>query len=59
VAARADRHYFVFKKVNENRTVTNVRLLTPDERVRSIAVMLSGNPPSESALNTAQELVQG
>lgn len=59
VAARADRHYFVFKKVHENRTVTNVRLLTQEERVRSIAVMLSGNPPSDSALNTALELVQG
>jgi DNA repair protein RecN (Recombination protein N) len=59
VAARADKHYFVFKKVAGDRTVTNVRLLTPDERVRSIAVMLSGNPPSDSALATAKELVDG
>lgn len=59
VAARADRHYFVFKRVAEDRTVTNVRLLTADERVRSIAVMLSGNPPSDSAIKTAKELVRG
>jgi DNA repair protein RecN (Recombination protein N) len=59
VAARADQHYFVFKKVHENRTITNVRPLDPAERVRSIAVMLSGNPPSESALATAGELVNG
>jgi DNA repair protein RecN (Recombination protein N) len=59
IAARADSHYFVYKKVADNRTVTNVRLLSPDERVRSIAVMLSGNPPSESALATAAELVKG
>ncbi|MEI6411014.1 MAG: DNA repair protein RecN [Bacteroidota bacterium] len=59
VAARADRHYFVFKKVAEDRTVTNVRLLNADERVRSIAVMLSGNPPSDSAIKTAKELVRG
>ncbi len=57
VAARADKHYFVFKKVQGDRTVTNVRLLNPDERVRSIAVMLSSNPPSDSALATAKELV--
>jgi DNA repair protein RecN (Recombination protein N) len=57
VAARADKHYFVFKKVQNDRTLTNVRLLNPDERVRSIAVMLSGNPPSEAALVTARELV--
>ena len=57
IAARADAHYFVYKKVTDNRTVTNIRLLNPDERVRSIAVMLSGNPPSDSALATAAELV--
>ncbi len=59
IAARADVHYFVYKKVADNRTVTNVRLLSPDERVRSIAAMLSGNPPSESAMATAAELMKG
>ncbi len=59
IAARADKHYFVYKKVTDNRTVTNIRLLNPDERIRSIAVMLSGNPPSDSALTTAQELING
>jgi DNA repair protein RecN (Recombination protein N) len=59
VAARADRHYFVYKKVDDNRTVTQVRSLNEDERVRAIAVMLSGNPPSDSALKTAAELMHG
>ncbi len=58
IAARADKHYFVYKKVDDNRTVTNIRLLSPDERVRSIAVMLSGNPPSEAAVETARELIR-
>ncbi len=57
IAARADTHYFVYKKVEGQRTVTNIRLLAPDERVRSIAVMLSGNPPSDAAVATARELV--
>jgi DNA repair protein RecN (Recombination protein N) len=57
IAARADAHYFVYKQSDGQRTVTNVRLLNPDERVRSIAVMLSGNPPSEAAVATARELV--
>ncbi len=57
IAARADAHYFVYKKVADNRTITNIRLLEPEDRVRSIAVMLSGNPPSESAMATARELV--
>ncbi len=59
IAARADAHYFVYKKVDGQRSVTNIRKLEPDERVRSIAVMLSGNPPSDSALATARELVEG
>jgi len=59
IAAKADTHYFVYKKVEGQRTVTNVRLLEPDERVRSIAVMLSGHPPSEAALATAREFVEG
>lgn len=58
IAARADKHYFVYKKVADNRTVTNIRLLNPDERVRSIAVMLSGNPPSDAAVETARQLIQ-
>lgn len=57
IAARADSHYFVYKKIVEDKTVTNVRLLSHEERVRSLAVMLSGNPPSESALATARELI--
>jgi len=57
VAAKADAHYFVYKKDTPERTLTNVRLLNEDERVRSIAVMLSQNPPSQSALQNARELL--
>ena len=59
VAARADKHYFVYKQSGTDRTITNVRLLNDDERLHSVAVMLSGNPPSEAALVTASELVNG
>lgn len=57
VASKADRHYFVFKVDKPERTVTNVRLLSNDDRVRAIAVMLSQSPPSESALVNARELL--
>ncbi|MBC6995333.1 DNA repair protein RecN [Neolewinella lacunae] len=61
VASRADRHYFVYKQDKEGveRTITRVRELNAEERVRSIAVMLSQNPPSESALTNARELIEG
>ena len=57
IAARADKHYFVYKKIQDQRTSTKILLLSDQERVRSIAVMLSGNPPSDAALETARELV--
>jgi DNA repair protein RecN (Recombination protein N) len=57
VASKADVHYFVYKKEDEDRTVTLVRSLTPDERVRAIATMLSQSPPSASAMENARELL--
>ncbi|MCB0635814.1 MAG: DNA repair protein RecN [Lewinella sp.] len=57
VAARADRHYFVFKKEKDERTVTLVRQLEDDDRIRAIATMLSQSPPSSSALDNARELI--
>lgn len=58
IAAKADAHYFVYKKEKDDRTVTHVRMLTTDERVRAIATMLSQNPPSDSAMENARELLQ-
>ena len=60
VASRAHRHYFVYKtdKQDADRTITRVRELDRDERVRAIATMLSQNPPSESALRNARELIE-
>ncbi|MEZ4985370.1 MAG: DNA repair protein RecN [Saprospiraceae bacterium] len=59
VAARAEEHLFVYKKEDDNRTTTRVRVLQPEERIRAIATMLSQSPPSASALENARELVQG
>jgi DNA repair protein RecN (Recombination protein N) len=57
VAARAEKHYFVYKNHKEDRTVTNVKSLSSEERVRSIAVMLSQNPPSAAAMENAKDLM--
>lgn len=59
IAARANKHYFVYKQVQNNRTATHIRLLDDDARAHNLAVMLSGEPPSMSALNTAKELLAG
>ena len=57
VASKADRHYFVFNVDKPERTVTNVRLLSNEDRIRAIAVMLSQSPPSDSAMENARELL--
>jgi DNA repair protein RecN (Recombination protein N) len=59
VASKAEAHYFVYKKVEENRSYSRIKQLSHDERVRAIATMLSGNPPSDAALITAAELMGG
>ena len=58
IAAQADAHYFVYKQNDDERTSTSVKLLTEEERVQEIAVMLSGNPPSNAALYNASELLK-
>lgn len=57
VAAKGKRHYSVFKVDDERRTVSNIVLLSPDERLREIAKMLSGSVVSEAALQNAKELI--
>lgn len=58
VAAQADTHYFIYKVEQEERTITKVRALNTEERVRAIATMLSQNPPSASAIENARELLK-
>ena len=58
IASKANAHYFVYKKDTEERTITKVKALSKEERIRAIATMLSSNPPSNSALENARELVE-
>jgi DNA repair protein RecN (Recombination protein N) len=57
IAAKANIHYFVRKKVTGNKTTTFVSQLDKEERILEIAKMLSGNPPSEVAKQNARELL--
>lgn len=57
IAARAHKHYFVYKEDRADRTITNIRSLDNDSRIQEIAKMLSGNPPSAAAIQNAQELI--
>jgi len=58
IASKADVHYFVFKRIKEGRTITEVRGLELEERIQAIATMLSQSPPSDSAIANARELLR-
>ena len=58
IAARADQHYRVSKRVEDGRTVSAVERLDDAARLDEIARMLSGNT-SEAALRYARELLAG
>jgi DNA repair protein RecN (Recombination protein N) len=57
IAAKGDSHFRVSKSTIGNDTVSELKLLTQDERVKEIAQMLSGANISDSALNHAKELL--
>ncbi len=56
IAALADAHYKVFKKVIDNTTQTFLTLLDEDARIEELAEMLGGKNIKESAMRHAQEL---
>ncbi len=57
IAAKADAHYFVYKAIEKDTIVTSIKLLTNDERITTIAQMLSGEKPTTAALQNAREMV--
>ena len=57
IAAKGDSHFKVFKSTVADATQSELKLLSPDERITEIAQMLSGANISDSALNHAKELL--
>ena len=58
IAAKADAHFFVYKKEKDERINTCIKLLSAKERVDTIAQMLSGEKPTASALENAREMME-
>jgi len=59
IAGKADAHYFVYKTARREGIQTHIRLLNQDERITTIAQMLSGEKPTAAALENAREMVLG
>jgi len=57
IAAKGDRHYFVFKEDGANRTFSRMKELQESERIEEIAQMISGSKSSLTALQSAKELL--
>lgn len=57
IAAKGVSHYKVYKTVYEESTISELKLLSNEERVYEIAEMLSGKDISDSALNHAKALL--
>ncbi len=58
IAGKADRHFFVFKEIKGDAIKTSIRVLSQEERITTIAQMLSGEKPTAAALENAREMVR-
>tara|TARA_R110002050_G_scaffold1103_5_gene7578 strand:- start:11585 stop:13237 length:1653 start_codon:yes stop_codon:yes gene_type:complete len=57
VAAKGEKHYFVYKDNSSKKTISKIKLLNPEERLLEIAKMISGENPSTTAFENAKELL--
>lgn len=57
IAAKGKTHYKVYKSIQGDTTVSELKLLTFEERIVEIAEMLSGKEITDSALNHAKALL--
>ncbi|MES2592614.1 MAG: DNA repair protein RecN [Bacteroidota bacterium] len=58
IASKGQSHLFVFKEDKNEKTYSNIKKLTADERVQEIAKMLSTGTPTAAAISNAKELLK-
>lgn len=57
IASKGTNHCFVYKEDKAGKTYTNIKALTPSERVEELAKMLSGSTVTDAALENAKMLL--
>ena len=57
VAAKGNHHFKVQKSMSNGKTVTSLKKLSNDERIEEIAMMLSGNEITPTAVAHAKQLM--
>ena len=58
IAALGSHHYKVSKEETPQGTISQMKELTPDERINEIAQMLSGSNISKAAIDNAKQLLK-
>lgn len=58
IAGKGDQHYRITKTIRGNTTTSDVERLSHEERINELAIMISGDKPSETALRNARELIR-
>lgn len=58
IAARGQAHYFVYKNNEAEKAESMIRKLEPADRLEEIAKMIGGENPSDTARNSAKELIE-
>lgn len=56
IAAMADQHFCIEKRVEDNRSVTDIREMTEEESVAEVARMLGSASITENVMNNAKEM---
>ena len=57
IAILSDYHYFVMKKVRDNKTFTQIKILLKEEKELEISKMLAGDDVTEATLNNVKEMI--
>ena len=57
IAAKAHKHFLVYKETLNEKVVTLIKTLNEEERVVTIATMLSGKKPTPAAFENAREMM--
>lgn len=57
IASKAENHLFVYKNIEGDKTNSNIRILSKEERITEIAKMLSNDKITAEALKAAEVLI--
>ena len=57
IAAKANKHFFIYKEDGSEKTKTKIASLTAVQHIKAVARMLSGNTITEASLENARLLI--